>query len=98
MTRLRYQIRNLFRTRGYEIVKISTDGRAENLLALHSTKLFQHLGVNCVLDVGAHVGGYGSWLRNNGYAGAIVSFEPVSANFELLERRIQGDVSWTAHR
>jgi len=49
-----------------------------------------------VLDVGAHVGQYGRFLRNIGYTGHIVSFEPVSANFARLERQSAGDPKWQA--
>lgn len=52
--------------------------------------------VTTVLDVGAHTGGYGALLRELGYAGEIVSFEPVAASFAALEARL--DPGWRAHR
>jgi FkbM family methyltransferase len=79
------------------VVRVFSDSRAESLLALHSVKLFKRLRINCVIDVGAHIGWYGSWLRNNAYSGFIVSFEPVTSNFRLLEQRCQHDSKWTAH-
>jgi FkbM family methyltransferase len=97
MIRPQHAIRNLLRRRGYEVIRVFSDSRAESLLALHSAKLFRQFGINCVLDVGAHVGGYGAWLRNNGYEGFIVSFEPVDGNFRLLQQRRQNDSRWTAH-
>ena len=33
--------------------------------------------VDLVLDVGAHIGGYGLELRRLGYTGPLISFEPV---------------------
>ena len=51
-----------------------------------------------MLDVGAHVGQYGRFLRNIGYTGHIVSFEPVLANFARLERASAGDPKWTVRR
>jgi FkbM family methyltransferase len=60
--------------------------------------LLRLLEINCVLDVGAHRGEYGSRLRGLGYRGRIVSFEPVGANFEVLRHRSQNDPSWTCYQ
>jgi len=67
-------------------------------LGAHLVAIFDRLQINCVLDVGAHVGQYGRFLRNIGYTGHIVSFEPVLANFALLERRSARDTKWSALR
>jgi len=40
--------------------------------------------IDCVLDVGANHGQYGNHLRDIGYKGWIVSFEPVRSTFEDL--------------
>ena len=63
-------------------------------LAAHLVTVFDRLQINCVLDVGAHVGQYGRFLRNIGYTGHIVSFEPILANFTRLEQRCRGDARW----
>jgi FkbM family methyltransferase len=42
-------------------------------------------GLSTVLDVGANVGQFGIDLRINGYKGQIISFEPVTENFERLK-------------
>src|SRR5207245_5427268 len=68
------------------------------LMSAHLASLYARLEINCVLDVGAHVGQYGRFLRNIGYRGRIVSFEPVLANFTVLEQRRAGDEHWTCHR
>jgi FkbM family methyltransferase len=64
----------------------------------HLRAIFEELRITCVLDVGAHVGQYGRFLRNIGYDGQIVSFEPIRANFDMLEQRCAGDPKWTALR
>jgi FkbM family methyltransferase len=51
-----------------------------------------------VLDVGAHTGEYGDFLRDIGYDGWIVSFEPVEDNFETLRRRTAEDSKWSAYQ
>ena len=60
-------------------------------------RLFQQLDINCVLDVGANHGQYACMLREWGYRGDIVSFEPVPEVFESLQRTMAGDAHWRGH-
>jgi hypothetical protein len=53
--------------------------------------------IDVVLDVGANAGQFGQKLRDFGYRGAIVSYEPVLSAFEDLERIAEADNKWTAH-
>ena len=56
--------------------------------------VLQHFRITCVLDVGANVGQYGSMLREWGYPGRIVSFEPQADAHRALERRTAADPAW----
>jgi FkbM family methyltransferase len=56
--------------------------------------LFNAFGVDHVLDVGANTGGYAREIRQWGYSGSILSFEPVKSTFEELRRSAQGDSTW----
>ena len=69
-----------------------------NVLGLHLDRLFNRLAINVVLDVGAGGGDFGRWLRHNGYAGRIASFEPVSDSFERLAHHSARDPKWEAFR
>lgn len=93
---VQFRIRNLLRRRGFEVVR--TGAPQANLLALHLDRLFDRLGINVVFDVGAEVGDFGHWLRNNGYTGRIASFEPVSDSFDGLQQRSAADPRWDAFR
>ena len=86
--------RRLVRRTGYAVVWRNPRGYS---LPTHVTALFRELGVNCVLDVGAHFGEYGRMLRNYGYRGRIVSFEPVAASFERLSGARGDDSEWRAY-
>ncbi|MFN8651332.1 MAG: FkbM family methyltransferase [Gemmatimonadales bacterium] len=66
-------------------------------LGTYLSQLFQRFHIDCVLDVGAHFGEYGRFLRGIGFAGLIISVEPVEANFERLEREARGDGHWAVH-
>ena len=55
------------------------------------------LDINCVIDVGAHYGEYGQSLRELGYRGRIVSFEPIGASYERLRSAAASDPSWRQH-
>ena len=60
----------------------------------HLKAFFRLTDVNCVIDVGAHKGEFYEALREIGYRGRIVSFEPVEANYEGLRRKAQGKKNW----
>lgn len=59
-------------------------------------KFLETLGVDLILDVGANEGQYGSRLRGLGYAGRIVSFEPLNGVFGRLKERCADDPLWEA--
>jgi FkbM family methyltransferase len=56
--------------------------------------VLKKLSINCVLDVGANRGQYGTMLRRIGYDGWILSFEPVRANYELLQAEAANWERW----
>lgn len=57
-----------------------------------------HHEIGIVLDVGAALGTYARRLREAGYGGRIVSFEPVASAFAQLSAVADGDQAWRVHR
>lgn len=60
----------------------------------HIAWMLRELEINCVLDVGGNVGQYGQLLREVGYQGRIVSFEPLPHIAERLRKAAAGDPDW----
>ncbi len=58
-------------------------------------KLLRSREVDLVLDVGAAGGKYGGELRDAGYLGRIVSFEPLSGPYADLVQAVAEDTEWT---
>lgn len=64
--------------------------------AARRQKMLAAQQVDLVLDVGAAGGGYGSQLRDFGYTGRILSFEPLTAAYSRLSEQIAQDPRWDA--
>jgi FkbM family methyltransferase len=91
--RLAEVTRRALRTVGFDVVRYPGDDAGK--LGAHLLELFERLRIDCVLDVGAHWGEYGSMLRDWGYGGPIVSFEPVAASVARLEEHASKDAAWS---
>jgi len=57
-------------------------------------RLVEHHGIDTVLDIGANAGQFGRELRQQGYRGRIVSFEPLTDAFKRLQAAARGDAEW----
>ena len=61
-------------------------------------RFLAHHGVDLLIDVGANVGQFGREVRDRGYAGEILSFEPISTVFGELKAEIGDDPLWKARQ
>ena len=68
---------------------------AEEARDAHLEWLLDALDVDLVLDVGANRGQFGTGLRELGYAGPLVSFEPAAGPRERLEDLAAADPAWS---
>jgi FkbM family methyltransferase len=83
-------LQRLARRLGYDLIPRA---KARPLQA-QLIAVLERFGITCVLDVGANAGQYGIALREWGYAGRIVSFEPLAEAHRRLERRAAADPAW----
>jgi FkbM family methyltransferase len=84
------KIRKLARSLGFDIARFP--GAAAQWPRL--TEMLARHNVTLVLDVGANIGQYATALRNNGYTGNIVSFEPLSSAHASLTANAGLDPAW----
>jgi len=88
-------LRNIF---GLELSLTKNIPLSESqVTAMQVVSSLRKFEIDLVLDVGANIGQFSSELRQSGYTGRIVSFEPLSqAHSELVQSSI-GDPMWDAY-
>lgn len=81
-------VKQAFRAVGVEVARYRPS--AADLLE-RMLKLYR---VNAVFDIGANIGQSGEYFRFIGYAGKIVSFEPIEYLFLQLRAKAASDLQW----
>jgi len=83
-------LKHLTRRFGYDLVPRKKAKTPSAQLAA----VLKHHRIDTVLDVGANVGQYGQRLRDWGYDGRIISFEPLTSAHAQLVTRSASDPKW----
>lgn len=78
-------------TLGIEITKYPTHELARRIA------LIKHHNIDVILDIGANIGQFGGEMRNLGYCGEIISFEPMKKAFSKLEKNAANDGKWKVY-
>ena len=87
-------LRKLVNNAGFDLVRQENN---HGLFDIHLNNVFRKYSIDCVIDVGANSGQYGSFLRGLGFYGWIVSFEPVKSVFDKLVENAKGDDKWICY-
>lgn len=87
-------VRNFLRPNKCQVVPYT---QTNWLRSRHSRQyLLPNLSIDCVFDVGANCGEFGDQLRDAGYQGTILSFEPIRTNLKVLSERAAARPPWKA--
>lgn len=82
--------------KGFHAVGLElTRHRPEATEAGRFGRLLKQRGIDLVVDVGANKGGFAGKVREAGYKGPLVSFEPLREVHRLLESLSAADPAWT---
>jgi FkbM family methyltransferase len=87
--RLKQTVLKTGRRWGIEISKLKEVSESATL-----RRLADERGIRIAVDVGANEGQFGRGLRSSGFAGDIVSLEPLAGPFSHLAREASGDSRW----
>jgi FkbM family methyltransferase len=88
ITPTKFAIQRMLRSFGMEIRRFSLDEMA------HLNQMLGYHRVDTVLDVGANIGQFATTLRQAGFAGRIISFEPQSDAYARLTAAATRDPNW----
>jgi FkbM family methyltransferase len=86
------QVRSIVRRLGYDIVVAQT---SKVDVRMH---WLRKLNVDVILDVGANEGQFVGWMRDRGFEGSIVSFEPQEKAFGILQKHWGHTGGWSGYR
>ncbi len=84
------RFRRLVRRLGYDVLPFP--GAAPHWARI--AELLAHHKISLVLDVGANAGQYATAIRNNGYRGPIVSYEPTAGAHAALVQAAGANPDW----
>jgi len=87
------KLRSLLRRAGFDLRRYHPSSSQH--CAMHL--LLNSLEIDLVFDVGANTGQTGEELFGSGFAGRVVSFEPLAAAHAELVRKAALQARWTAH-
>jgi FkbM family methyltransferase len=91
MTKLiKEKIKKVIRNLGFDLVRYNS----ESSISARIVQLLSTNKIDTVLDVGANVGQYAKSLRESGFKGRIISFEPLSKVYPNLVGNSRMDPKW----
>jgi len=87
-----FQLNKLLRSAGVELLETETK------MVTHLRQFLAFHQISTVIDVGANEGQFGAELRQAGFAGNIISIEPLEEAYQKLKHRAAMDDLWQCYR
>ncbi len=91
-------IHKCFNIFGFDIHRYGAQSTSMYDIRRRRIQIFKNNKISIVLDVGANTGNYAKQLKQYGYKGKIISFEPLSAAFFELKKAAEKDsANWECY-
>lgn len=91
--KLKYQFWHAAHTVGLDVYPKDPRNSVQSYLS----HILKTKSIDCVWDIGANTGQYALMLRNIGYCGNILSFEPIQIAWDELQRNAVADPKWAVY-
>lgn len=92
-------LRRIGRRVGLDISRYPPRHPPKYSLMAQISEIIDAWSIDCIVDVGAHFGEFATQVRTvAGYTGPIVSIEPSSESFRILNEKMANDPAWTGQR
>lgn len=86
-------VKGIFRRMGLELHRYSASASPTAQIVCSLRKF----GIDLILDIGANRGQFALGMREGGYLGKIISFEPLSEAHDVLKKKSKRDAHWHVH-
>jgi FkbM family methyltransferase len=91
---VRHSVRNTLHKVDLDLLNLRRDEDTSRFLPYHLGRQMKHQRINCVVDVGANRGQFAHKLLSIGYAGRILSVEPIPELCETMRREAGTIPQW----
>jgi len=91
---IKKSIKNILHRNGLHLSRVSIYSSP----GYEINRVLDYLQIDLVFDIGANIGQFGIELRREGYAGRIVSFEPLPDAYIRLKKVSHSDQKWYVHK
>ncbi len=94
--KIKKNIKRAFKFFGYDLVKLH-GGLGRGTFENEMIKILESVNTDLVLDIGANKGQFAKSLYDYGYKNKVLSFEPLTAIYDLLKQNSKANNLWNVY-